>query len=29
MIRDRVAINLMETIDAAVEQGVLDAPEEV
>ena len=29
LIRDRVAENLMETIDTAVEQGVLRAPEEV
>jgi hypothetical protein len=29
LIRDRVAANLMETIDAAIEQGVLAAPEEV
>lgn len=29
LIRDRVAENLMDTIDTAVEQGVLQAPEEV
>lgn len=29
LIRDRVAENLIETIDTAVEQGVLQAPEEV
>jgi hypothetical protein len=28
-IRDRVASNLMETMDTAIEEGVLDAPEEV
>ena len=29
LIRDRVAENLIDTIDTAVEQGVLQAPEEV
>lgn len=29
LIRDRVAENLMDTIDTAVQQGVLRAPEEV
>jgi hypothetical protein len=29
MIRDRVAANLVETLDTAIEQGVLVAPEEV
>lgn len=29
MIRDRVAANLIETLDTATEQGVLEAPEEV
>jgi hypothetical protein len=29
VIRDRVAENLMETMDAAIEQGILAAPEEV
>jgi hypothetical protein len=29
MIRDRVAENLMETIDTAAEQGILRVPEEV
>ena len=28
MIRDRVAANLIETLDAALEQGVLQAPED-
>jgi hypothetical protein len=29
LIRDKVAGNLIETIDSAVEQGILEAPEEV
>ena len=29
MIRDRVATNLLETMDTAIEEGVLDAPDEV
>jgi hypothetical protein len=28
-IRDRVAANLLETMDTAIEEGVLEAPEEV
>ena len=28
-IRDRVASNLLDTMDSAIEQGVLEAPEEV
>ena len=28
-IRDRVAANLLETMDTAIEEGVLDAPDEV
>jgi hypothetical protein len=29
LIRDLVAVNLLETMDAAITQGVLEAPEEV
>jgi hypothetical protein len=28
MIRDRVATNLLETLDTAIEEGVLSAPEQ-